>query len=198
MCSPRRARPTRTITSARLRPTTNQPPIRTRRLTGVTRRSSRKACAWKRKEIAPARLRLFIKLWTTRQGRISAANCSGITKQDLMLLDYWRRIQNGNLPLRSMISSLRPEAVEAKKRKRASTICAWNIFSGRTEAFPAQAGGSGLAQKYEVDRGISLLKFAAGAKSRHGKWNQTESRVRLVGPNCNRDLRPCILRISIR
>jgi hypothetical protein len=45
---------------------------------------------------------------------------------------------------------------------------------------------------------ISLLKFAAGAKSRHAKWNQTESRMRLVGPTCNWDLRPCILRISIR
>src|SRR5438067_8566337 len=123
--------------------------------------SSKKAFAWKRKAIAPARLRLFIKLWTTRQGRISTANCSGITKQDLMLLDYWRRIQNGNLPLLSMISSLRPEAVEAKKRKRVSTICALNIFSGRTEAFLGEAGGSGPGLEYEVERGISLLKFPA-------------------------------------
>jgi len=40
----------------------------------------------------------------------------------------------------------------------------------------------GWPNKYEVDWGIGLLKSAAGSKSRHGKRNQTESRVRLVGP----------------
>jgi hypothetical protein len=47
-------------------------------------------------------------------------------------------------------------------------------------------------------QGISLLKFATGSKSCHGKRKQAQSRMRLVGPICNWDLRPCILRISIR
>jgi hypothetical protein len=37
-----------------------------------------------------------------------------------------------------MISSLRPEAAEAKKQKRVLTIFAWNIFFGRTKAFLAR------------------------------------------------------------
>jgi hypothetical protein len=43
-----------------------------------------------------------------------------------------------------MISSLRPEAAEAKKQKRVSTIFDSNIFFGRTEAFLA-GGKSRLA-----------------------------------------------------
>ena len=37
-----------------------------------------------------------------------------------------------------MISSLQPEAAEAKKQKRVLIIFGWNIFFGRTEAFLAE------------------------------------------------------------
>jgi hypothetical protein len=60
-----------------------------------------------------------------------------------------------------------------------------------------RGGKSGLSQKQEVGLRMSLLKFAVGSKSGHGK-NQTESRVRLVGPICNRDSRLRVLFLGIR
>ena len=68
-----------------------------------------------------------------RRVQIGGANYSGITKPDLTLRGYWRRIQSGNLPPLFMKNSLRLEPTEAKKQKPVSTSCAWNIFFGRTD-----------------------------------------------------------------
>src|SRR6266480_877975 len=114
----RQAQPTRTVTSAQLKPTINWPLKRTGRLNGVTRRSSKRVYAWKRKTIETPPLRRFTRYWRRKRAPINGVTCFGTIKLDLTRLDYWRKIQSGNLPLLFMISSRQPEAAEAKKQKR--------------------------------------------------------------------------------
>src|SRR5438445_11558036 len=152
------AQPTRIIIRAQLKHTTSWRPMRTSRLTGVTRRSSKRDYAWKRKAIEPAPLRRFTRYWRTRRARISSANCSGITKLDLTLVDCWRKIQSGNLPLLSMISSLPREGAEAKKQKRVLIVFASNIFFGRTESSVAATVHSLSAKSM----GICLQQLVTG------------------------------------
>src|SRR5207247_1388806 len=110
---------------------------------------------WKRKVIEPARLQRFTRFWKTKGGRISGASFFGITKLDLTLVDCWRKIQSGNLRLLFMISSLRPEAAEAKKQKRVSTIFASNIFFGAEQECGGAAGNTTASHK---DRKENVLR----------------------------------------
>lgn len=84
------------------------------------------------------------------------------------------------------------------KRRRALTTFAWNTSFGPTERVGA-AAESGLASKCEVGWRMSLLKFLTVITlTVHDNSKQTQSRVRLVGPMCNRGARHCILHLGIR
>src|SRR6266516_7256229 len=135
-----------------------------RQFTGVTRRFSKKLCAWKRKAIELRPSQRFTMCWRMRPAQIGGARSFGITKPDLTLRGYWRTIQNGNLLLLSTRNWWQPGGAGAKKQKRVSTICVWNIFFGRTDS--TWLKGSNLCPGADSNK---LAKIRAGRTIKAGK-----------------------------
>src|SRR5881394_1154873 len=86
--------------------------------TGATKRSSKRACAWKRKATGLAPLQRFTGFWKMRRAPIGEVNCFGIIKRDSMQPGCWKTIQNGNLLLLSTRNWPDPTVTGAKKQGR--------------------------------------------------------------------------------
>src|ERR1043166_6740869 len=109
-------------------------PTETRRHIGVIKRYLKRACVWKRKQIATRPWLVFIRFWKKEHGPIGRANSFGSTKPGLTPANCWKQTPNGNRRPQFTKSSRLRAARAAMKRVSVWTDSVLNIFCVRNNA----------------------------------------------------------------